>query len=394
MWLLMLASVLAVAPEAQVQTLTGQTVAGRVTSLVDEKLVLAAADGERTFSAGDLLGITLSAPATTNSEAATAWVALVDGSQLVARSYTVKGTDARAALVGGGVVEVPTRSIDSVRFREHSAALSDQWAEIAKGDRSGDLLIVRKSDALDFWSGVVRDVADDVVLFELDGEVLRVKRQKVDGILYRVASQKNAVAKCSLTDVAGSQLHVASLTLDGDSLRARTTAGVDVVRPLAAWARIDFSQGNLQYLGDLKPESAVWTPYLGEADDSPAARGFFRPSVDRSLDGGALRLGGREYAKGLALHSRTELSYRLPEKYRMFTATAGIDDRVRPAGNVRLVIMGDERTLFDDTLSGEDAPRALELDVSGASRLKLIVDFGDDMDVGDAMDLCEARLSK
>ena len=394
MWLLILASLVAVPPEAQVQTLAGQTVAGRVTSLSGEKLVLSTADGERSFAANELLGLTLPPAPTIASKPPAVWITLVDRSRLVARSYTVKGTEAHIMLVGGGVVEMPTRSIDDVRFREHTGALAEQWSEITKADRSGDLLIVRKNDALDFLNGVVRDVADDVVQFELDGDVLRVRRQKVDGILYRVADHKEATSQCTLADAAGSQLHVASLELAGESLRRRTAAGVEIERPLAAWTRIDFSQGNLQYLGDLKPESVEWTPYLGEADDSAAARAFFRPSVDKSLDGGPLRLGGREYAKGLAVRSRTELSYRLPEKYRTFAATAGIDDRLRPAGSVRLVIMGDERTLFDGTLSGEDAPRAIELDVSGVSRLKLIVDFGEDMDVGDALDLCEARLSK
>lgn len=120
----------------------------------------------------------------------------------------------------------------------------------------------------------------------------------------------------------------------------------------------------------------------------------FQPRIDRSLDGGPLQLGGTEYAKGIAAHSRTELVYRLPEKHRIFQAIAGIDDRLRPGGNVHLLILGDDRTLFEDDLSGKDAPRPLELDISGVNRLKLIVDFGDGMDVGDALDFCDARILK
>jgi hypothetical protein len=223
----------------------------------------------------------------------------------------------------------------------------------------------------------------------------RVKRPRVDGLLYRDQKRpRPAPARGILTDTAGMQWQAASLTLDGDNIRLRTPAGLEVTRPAANLARIDFSQGNLQYLGDLKPESINWTPYFGDANVSPASRVFYQPRIDRSLDGGPLQLDGKEYAKGIAAHSRTELTYRLPDKYRAFHAIVGIDDRVRPGGNVHLQILGDDRTLFEGTLTGKDAPRPVDLDISGVNRLKLVVDFGDDLDVGDALDLCEARILK
>src|SRR5262249_16062937 len=117
-------------------------------------------------------------------------------------------------------------------------------------------------------------------------------------------------AYCVVTDAFGSQLQAASIATEGDRARMKTTAGVEFVRPLAELVRLDFSQGNVQYLGDLKPESVTWTPYFGDADASPLAREFYRVRADRSLEGGPLRLGGKEYPKGLTMHSRTELVYR------------------------------------------------------------------------------------
>ncbi len=143
----------------------------------------------------------------------------------------------------------------------------------------------------------------------------------------------------------------------------------------------------------MKPESAVWTPYLG-ASASAASSAFYRPRTDRALEGGPLRVGGKKYAKGLALHSRTELVYRLPEKFSRFQATAGIDDGVRGAGHVRLLVVGDDRTLLDELIAGKDPPRQLDLDIQGVHRLKITVDYGEDLDVSDHLDLCEARILK
>ena len=54
-------------------------------------------------------------------------------------------------------------------------------------------------------------------------------------------------------------------------------------------------------------------------------------------------MGGKEYRKGLAVHGRTEMTYRLPDRFRRFQAVVGIDDRVRPQGSMRLVVRGDRR---------------------------------------------------
>jgi hypothetical protein len=400
MGLLILTALLAATPSAQVQTLDGDSVAGQLVRLANESVVLETAEGPREFATKQLAGMSfsMSAPAAPGAPAAeqpAAWVTLADGSLLLAKTYTASDSQARLALVGGGNIEIPTRAIDNVRFREHAGPLADQWAEIVKSDRSTDSLVVRKNDALDFLSGILRDVADDIVKFELDGDTLRVKRSKVDGLLYNDSGRPAAgISHGVVTDAAGSRLRAESLELDGDMLRLRTTGGVTLARPLAGLARIDFSPSNVKYLGDLEPESSHWTPYLGDANVSPAAAEFFRARADRSPDGGPLRVGGKDYAKGLTLHSRTEISYRLPEKFHLFRAVLGIDDRLRPGGNLRLVILGDERTLFEQTLSGKDAPRPVELDITGINRLKFLVDFGDDMDVGDWLDLCEARMLK
>ena len=49
-------------------------------------------------------------------------------------------------------------------------------------------------------------------------------------------------------------------------------------------------------------------------------------------------------------------------------------------------------TLKEDTITGKSEPINLSLDVRGVKRLSLLVDFGDDLDVGDQLNLCDARL--
>ena len=105
-------------------------------------------------------------------------------------------------------------------------------------------------------------------------------------------------------------------------------------------------------------------------------------------------MGGTPYPKGLALHSRTEIVYRLPARFSRFRAVVGIDDAVRRGGKTRLVIRGDGQELLNAAVAGSDAPRPVDLDLTGVRRLTIVVDFGDSLSAGGYLLLCNARLSK
>ena len=257
-----------------------------------------------------------------------------------------------------------------------------------------DLLIVRSGNGLDYHKGMLHDVTEDAVRFDLDGEVLPVKRSKVYGFAYHHgAPAELPPAICRITDAAGSLWPVRSLAL-AEKLQWTTPAGLSVSQSCENIARIDFSAGKLVYLSDLKPDSVAWTPYFSAREPLPAMKQFYAPRFDRGFDSPVLRLGGVDYRKGMAIHSRTELVYRLPERFSHFLAIAGIADAVRPGGKVRLVVRGDDKVLFEASFAGSDAPRPIDLDVTGVRRLTILVDFEDGLNKGDHLLLCNARVSK
>ena len=72
----------------------------------------------------------------------------------------------------------------------------------------------------------------------------------------------------------------------------------------------------------------------------------------------------------------------------------GIDDRVGNLGSVELMIRGDNRELYSGKIAGKDEPIEIDADLAGVRRLTILVDFGDDLDVADHLNLCEARIVK
>jgi hypothetical protein len=170
--------------------------------------------------------------------------------------------------------------------------------------------------------------------------------------------------------------------------------------------KVDLAAGKVVFLGDAKPATAAWEPLVGLPPAAKRAAKFGEPRFNESGYGGPLALAfsdasspptageTKTYAKGIALRSRSEITFRLPRGYTRFLAIAGIEPAAAANGNVMLAIYGDDRLLVESALSGSDAPLPIDLEVTGVKRLRIVVDYGQNLDTGDWLNLCNARLVK
>lgn len=385
----------AAGPPFEIDLLGGHRVVGPIVGLDADLLTVEAAEGPVALEMEKIAGFSRQGEERRGGAPPSVWVQLVDGSHLVGADYAAREGTATMTGLDGKITEFPTRDVRAVRLQPETDAIAAEWSRLLESHLDGDLLVVRKADAIDYHLGVLRNVTDKVVELEFHGDRLPVKRSKIQGIVYyRSAGRSLPETVCRIVDADGSVWRARSIGLDGEVFRWTTPLGLEVSCPAGDVTRIDFSRGKIIYLSDLEPESSVWTPYFDSGRNPPAMAEFFGPRQDRGLEPGALELDGKSYRKGLALHSRTRLVYRLPGRFRRFEATVGIDDRVRPRGNVRLVIHGDDRVLLETTVAGTDPAQAVDLDLGGVRRLAILVDYGDGLDVADHLDLCNARIVK
>jgi hypothetical protein len=199
---------------------------------------------------------------------------------------------------------------------------------------------------------------------------------------------------------------VARAELSDGIVTITTTASTMFKWPLADVNFIDFSAGKILYLSDVDAASDQWTPLVGLPPGATAAAQYGKYRRDQSAYGGPLTLWTKEnesppapaqpraYNKGLALRSRTELVYRLPAGFRRFLAVAGIDPATSASGNVRLQIFADDHVLFESDVAGREPAQPIDIDVKGVKRLKIVVDYGQNLDTGDWLNLCDARIVK
>ncbi len=113
------------------------------------------------------------------------------------------------------------------------------------------------------------------------------------------------------------------------------------------------------------------------------------------VSGGPLAIGGRRFEKGLGVHSKTELAFEIGGAYETFAATIGVDDAVRPRGNVVFRVAGDNKVLFDSGVkTGADGAQDIIVDIRHVKILTLMVDYGEELDLADHADWGGARLLK
>jgi hypothetical protein len=403
------------AAEVSATRLDGTIVSGELRLWTGDELQLATATGNQSIATNQLVSLRWEPPANLSAVDKTAGtVELIDGSILPTKTIHVDHSSAALTLAtpeaaGGKPLTLPIAQISVIRLRQTEGQLATQWDEMRRQNLANDVIAVLKKDgkSLDYAEGVMGDISDDKIEFKLEGETQRVDRAKIAGVVYfRPDRRTKEESRASIQGRSGLQVRVAHVELKDSLLEITTAAGVKLSWPVSDISLADFSAGKLMYLSDIEPASANWTPFVGLPASATLAAGYGQPRRDKSAFGGSLSLlmkegdsaaaqaATRTFSKGLALRSRTEIVYRLPAGFQRFIAVAGIDSATTAAGNVRLAILGDDRVLVETEITGDQPPQSLQLDIANVKRLKIVVDYGQNLDTGDWLNLCDARIAK
>lgn len=151
--------------------------------------------------------------------------------------------------------------------------------------------------------------------------------------------------------------------------------------------------------GGTPPPPTGATVYVSDLAYQAISNGYGPVEKDRSNgekpagDGKVLTLNGTTYAKGFGTHASSEILVSLNGQYVTFMADVGVDDEVGTAGSVVFQIFLDDIKVYDSgVMTGASATKSVSIDVTGRSKMQLVVtDAGDGMD-SDHADWANARL--
>lgn len=397
---LLISLFLAEAPVVDVATLGGEQFQGQLDTISAESIVIKSEAKTQSIPVTEVLLIKSAGQSTSKEPEGAIEIRLVDGTRLRVTQLTATSKTATAQHPDLGELRIPVASLWSVRLNTSDSKVDADWKQVLDRPMKKDALVVRKGDVLDHLDGIIGSINDVTLQFQMDGDDRAIKREKAFGFVYskRESTAKKAMAQVELA--SGDQLAVKQVTWDGGKWKSKLVSGLDVDIVPAHFKSIDFSLGKVMYLSDLEPRSVKLTPFF----DIPISFPINEYRRDKNFDGSRISLGDKTYSKGLAIHSLTQMKYRLGGDYRRFQATMGIGDEV-PVGDVDFVLKGDGKTLFQGAVRATEVdskgiaqrctPQPLDIDVTGVNELEIVVDYGSDQrDIGDRLYLANARAIK
>ncbi|MBN1395994.1 MAG: NPCBM/NEW2 domain-containing protein [Pirellulales bacterium] len=308
------------------------------------------------------------------------------------------------------------------------------------GEGQGVRALLKNGDVL---PGQLLSIEKNVVKLQTDLGTVEIPADRINAILLPI-KPRPAVAPRSfrawigLND--GSLLLAAKLVVENGSATF-TVVGRTWKTPLENVVFLQPLGGRATYLSDLEPAEYVQTPYL----DPP-----WPWLSDRNVAGGRLAVGGKHYMKGIGVHGAARLVYKigefqgvradrtgkplnphpdpLPEEEgtsensplpleegtsensplplagegpgvraagatTRFQALVAIDDSTDNRGSARFRVLVDGQEKYASPIvRGGDKPLPVNVDITGAERLELVVDYADRADVLDYADWLEARI--
>ncbi len=378
--------------QVRVELNDAQTLQGKLEAVTGETLVLVTAQGKRDLPLSGISELTLSsAPMPSPLDQDGKLVVLTAGQEPVLVS--------RLAMAGGkvemtnaslGRLVAPLAGVSMLLMPPPGRTPADvrrKLTEIKTADEAADLFLVGEQieQAMPV-EGVLKAMDEQFVTLDWKGQDQRIARKKVVGVVLAGTRRPDKVVG-RVVSVDGSELAMTKIELAGGqfTIHSPLAGAVRVARP--ALARIRLVSDKIASLLDFAPAAARHHGLLDAG---------FPHRLNRSAGGKPLSLDGKAYATGLGLHSFCELTYDLGGAYSKLVFLAGIDDAVRPKGDAVLTVLADDKPLGEPVrLTGKDNARSLSLDIAGAKRITLRVEFGPDkLDVADHVDIVSARLIK
>ena len=377
-------------PAPQISTVEGDSFEGRLVAIANSQAAFQVNGQRRAVSLRDLFVISLAPHEELMARPGRKVVVLASGGMLAAESLSAGGGK---IILSGGLAraEVEMSSVSLIYLpgpRERPDALAKMYKEIRLDRAAADYLIAL--DEKGKWvrvSGALKSADAEKVVFQYKKADRTIRTSSVRVIqLARIPGRKTPPIG-SLVGKDGSILPFSAIEYVGAKLSVTAEGVSDLAVKLSDVAEIRFNSDRSVYLADLEPAKVL---QVGMFDV------VFPFRKNRSTTGGPLRLGGQTYARGLGLHSRCDLTYKLDGEYVAFVALAGIDDKAPARGSATLKVLGDGKELIEPLkLAGGAQGVPVRCSLKGVKTLKIVVDFGDDgTDIGDHVSLAIARLVK
>lgn len=378
-----------------VRLLKGKPVAGELVSINDTDVVLKNSEGKPVpAKLKEVLLLQPQQPPALAAETPCIQVELTDGTVLYCKAeggFAIAGKQVDLVLLSGQKVQVPMRALSHVLkdAQDHKVRENPKWLAYLKNRRNQDLIAQIRADILDSVAGTFGSGKGTAIDFLHEGGkqlTVNLNNPKVRGWIFVNKADPNMPATlCKFKDTTRNVLMVQKVELKpGGDFVLQTAGGLRINYPRALAVQLDFSQGKLTYLSDMKPQVL----------EEPTSDPLIRYRRDKNLENRPLQLGGETFPKGLALHAPTVLAYKLGGQYEEFSTLLGVDREAQGTSHVKVTIEADGKELHSVEIKSGMTPVSVRLKIKEVQELRISVRSVGLFSLWDQVDLANAKVNK
>lgn len=311
------------------------------------------------------------------------------------KAHLAGGEVVRGLLVGGGkagddfqlqsptlgLLELPVDRLECLVLRPEAAELRD----LALPEGASEALFLPAALGFDRVVGTLHQFGAEGIRFQADGEPEPKWRPWKSLVGVRIDGAEASVEPpiAELVTRSGDRVGLKRFAFSDGGLRMTLLDGAErtiALADLGCLLRLDVGA---RFASRLEPRRVVESSLAGDA--------LMPWRADYSVGGSMLAAGGRCYARGIGVHSRSRLEFVVPDGARSFLARVAFDDsalQLRVRGHVEVEVrVGDRAPSLRCELAPADGPRNVgPIAVEPGQLLSLEVGFGKGLDSGDRVD--------
>ena len=304
---------------------------------------------------------------------------------------TVSIEGEQVSLVGRiGQLQLPLQTVRAIVWRDSAVvqqSIENQSTEL-------DRVIVDVDGKPQTVNGIVEAVTSESVSVNYKGKLRSIGIAKINAIvLADVGYQAPTGVLASVLTTEGDRFFGSIQSWSVESQEAIVKLAINdqkntIPIPAKRVAEIQIQSDRLLFLSKVEPIA------INETTDFVEARPFQR---DRSVTGGKLQIRGADnqpilFNNGIGSQATSELTYANDRKFNRLLATVGIDLATKGRGDCRVVVKTDGVEVFNQQLTALGDPIELNVDVTNASRVSLVVLPGREFDLADHVVWGNAKL--
>lgn len=377
--------------DVNVTLLSGPPLVGTLVSADNSKIVVQTKAGPVEKSATDIDRVRFANKL--DGQVPPVQLLLLDGSKVFGSRLTGKSAGWLLKEVSGIETAIPPKSLKAALLKPIAPEMAGAWqAAILETKNSDAVIVARPTKTFDRINGVISQVLETSVSFDLDGQQIDIPMEKLAGLVWFQRELERVKPTIEVTVTDHSVWMAESFTVNADSIELKTQLGQSVSIPFKRLLNVNYSTANIRWLSEIEPLGAIAAKQI--EFKSPIAS-MDRAFVPRFVMGGRTALSTSPPGdRDLLFPSPGEYSFRVPQGFSLLQCRVERTDEGSQRTDLDIEIWQDEQKLSEQPLAHNVDFIELNVALKPEKKTKLVVACKSKLMVGTEVTWKQPRLKR